>query len=142
MARVLLAEDDDLFADLAINALFNRGFVVGRVSDGQHALDAMRFRAPDVVILDCNMPELDGINALRIIRQDRQLYHIPVLILTGRRGEANENLARFDGANDYMCKPCDFDELAARLNNLIANPHQGYNFGVWNEPQAPVRRTI
>ena len=68
MARVLLADDDDLFADLAINALFDRGFLVGRVDDGKKVIEAMRFRAPDVVILDCNMPELDGINALRIIR--------------------------------------------------------------------------
>lgn len=142
MARVLLADDDDLFADLAINALFDRGFVVGRVDDGKKVIEAMRFRAPDVVILDCNMPELDGINALRIIRKDQQLYKIPVVILTGRRGLENENLARFDGANDYISKPCDFDDLATRLNHLLANPHLGYNFGEWHKPDRSVRRAL
>ena len=142
MARVLLADDDDLFADLAINALFDRGFLVGRVDDGKKVIEAMRFRAPDVVILDCNMPELDGINALRIIRKDPLLYKIPVLILTGRRGVENENLARFDGANDYVSKPCNFDDLATRLRHLLANPHLGYNFGEWNKPDVAVRRVL
>ena len=142
MARVLLADDDDLLADLAIHALFDRGFVVGRVDDGKKVIEAIRFRAPDVVILDCNMPELDGINALRIIRHDRQLYKIPVVILTGRRGEANENLARFDGANDNLSKPCNFDDLATRLDRLLANPQLGCNCGEWNKPDGAVRRAL
>jgi DNA-binding response OmpR family regulator len=72
-----------------------------------------------LVILDCNMPELSGVNVVRELRKSMDFAELPVLMLTGRRSEADEELARFAGANDYLRKPFDPDQLVFRVERLL-----------------------
>ena len=120
MARIIIADDDDLVSEIARDALIAAGHGVGLLNNGADALATIRYKKPDVVILDCNMPELSGLLVLREMRNRLELCQIPVLILTGRQSDRDVELARFEGADDYMKKPFDPDELVFRVKELLA----------------------
>ena len=120
MARIILAEDDEIVAELVRDVLMAAGHGVGVLPTGAQALAVIRSRMPDLVILDCNMPEMSGMLVLREMRNSVKLAGIPVLMLTGRRSEKDVSLAMYDGANDYMKKPFDPDELVFRVEQLLA----------------------
>ena len=119
MARIIMADDDDLVASIAIEALNKAGHAVALLADGKDMINLIRMKKPDLVILDCNMPEKSGIIVLREMRNSPNLYETPVLMLTGRRGERDVELAMYEGANDYMKKPFDPDQLVFRVNELL-----------------------
>jgi two-component system response regulator MprA len=121
--RVLLAEDDRAVREALTRALELEGHAVDAVADGGAALDALRARRPDVVVLDWMMPVSDGLSVCRAIRAagDR----LPVLILTAR-GEVRDRVAGLDaGADDYLPKPFALDELLARVRALLRRTNDG-----------------
>jgi DNA-binding response OmpR family regulator len=122
MARIIIAEDDEIVSDLVREALTDAGHVVGVVEDGAAALQAIKVKRPDLVILDCNMPEVNGLLVLREIRNALDLYETPVLMLTGRQSPRDVDLAYNQGADDYMKKPFDPEELVFRVEELLAKP--------------------
>lgn len=115
--RVLVVEDDPLLGDALCSGLRQRGFDADWVRDGAAAELALRADAFAVVVLDIGLPRLDGLALLR--RQRAKGSAIPVLLLTAR--DAIEDRVRgFDtGADDYVVKPVDLDELGARLRALV-----------------------
>jgi DNA-binding response OmpR family regulator len=119
MARIIIADDDPLVGEIARDALIGAGHGAGLVPNGAQALAVIKARRPDLVILDCNMPELSGVNVVRELRKSMDFADLPVLMLTGRRSEADEELARFAGANDYLRKPFDPDQLVFRVERLL-----------------------
>ena len=119
MALILIADDDELVIEVVRGAFGARGHIVGAVDDGMAVADIVEFKRPALVILDCNMPEIGGIEALRQIRLLRIAYATPVLMLTVRRGESDEEIAMRAGANDYLRKPFDPDQLVSRVENLL-----------------------
>ena len=119
MPFVIIADDDEMVVDIVRAALEARGHVVGVLSDGKPVRSLVELKRPDVVILDCAMAEVSGILALKDIRASEEAYATPVLILTGRRGAADEHIAWAAGADDYLRKPFDPDELVARVEVLI-----------------------
>jgi DNA-binding response OmpR family regulator len=120
MARIIIADDDEIVGEIARDALMAAGHGVGLLPDGKQALAIIKVKKPDLVILDCNMPELSGLLVLREMRKSRELFELPVLMLTGRRSERDVELARYEGANDYLKKPFDPDELVFRVEELLA----------------------
>ena len=120
MARIIIADDDDIVGEIARDALIDAGHGVGLVTDGAEALNVIRARKPDLVILDCNMPGMGGVLVLREMRNSVDLCDTPVLMLTARTSRQDENLARFAGANAYMKKPFDPEELAFRVDEILA----------------------
>jgi DNA-binding response OmpR family regulator len=102
------------------DALIAAGHGAGLVSNGAEALRVIKARRPDLVILDCNMPELSGVLLVQELRKSPDFADLPVMMLTGRRGDRDEELARFAGANDYMKKPFDPDELVFRVDEMLA----------------------
>ncbi len=120
MARIIMAEDDDIVAELARDALIGAGHGVGVLDNGADALRVVKARRPDLVILDCNMPELSGLLVLRQMRDSPELCDTPVLVLTGRQSERDEEIAFYEGADDYMKKPFDPQELVFRVEELLA----------------------
>jgi DNA-binding response OmpR family regulator len=115
-ALVLVAEDDIKQADLVRRYLRREDHSVLVVSDGRSAIDQVRSRHPDLLILDVMMPRLDGLDVLRTLRRD---YSVPVLMVTAR-STAEDKLAGFDlGADDYLTKPYDPRELMARVRSLL-----------------------
>lgn len=119
MARIIVAEDDDIVSAIVREALTNAGHIVGVVDNGVDALRAIRMKKPDLVILDCTMPELGGLIVLREIRLSEDLFDTPVLVLTGRQSPRDVELAYNQGADDYMKKPFDPDELVFRVEELL-----------------------
>lgn len=119
MARVILADDDPVIGQLASDALLQAGHAVGWVADGEIALRVMRARPPQLAIVDCGMPGLSGVQLVRAMRGDGRLCGVPVLMLTARQGNSDESLARAAGAQDYLRKPVDLDELVGRVDALL-----------------------
>lgn len=124
MARIILADDDEIVADLVTEAFMAAGHAVGWLKDGRSALEVIRRRPPDLAILDCNMPELSGLNVLRELRQSATLFNLPVLMLTGRQSNQDKEIARFEGANDYLRKPFEPMVLVERAEALIRGEHR------------------
>lgn len=114
--RLLLIEDNpSLAAGLGL-ALSNKGFSVNHVDKGQQALQAVEIDKPDIVTLDLGLPDMEGLEVLRQIRKlDNQL---PVLILTARDTTEDKVCGLDLGADDYLCKPFEIEELEARLRVL------------------------
>jgi DNA-binding response OmpR family regulator len=128
MALILLADDDELVGEVVRDALSARGHIVGIVETGTDAVRVVEIKRPALVILDCAMPGLNGIEALRQIRLSRTAHRTPVLMLTGRRSESDVEIAMRAGANDYLKKPFDPNQLVARVESLLAKasgtPHE------------------
>lgn len=120
MARIIIADDDEIIGEIARDALVAHGHGAGLVKDGAEALRVVRAKKPDLLILDCNMPGLSGVVVLRELRNTPALCDLPVLMLTGRRSAQDVELAMFAGADDYMKKPFDPDELVFRVDELLA----------------------
>ncbi len=120
MALIIIADDDAIVGEIARDALVSYGHGAGLVRDGIEALRVVKARKPDLLVLDCNMPGLSGVLVLRELRKLPALYDLPVMMLTGRRGAQDEELARFAGADDYMKKPFDPDEFVFRVEDLLA----------------------
>ncbi|HWI16383.1 MAG TPA: response regulator [Vicinamibacterales bacterium] len=115
--RVLVVEDDRLLGDALRVGLAQRGFDADWVTDGGAALVALRTEPFSAVVLDVGLPVLDGLEVLRKARAEKTT--VPILVLTARDA-VRERVSGLDrGADDYVVKPVDLDELAARLRALI-----------------------
>ncbi|MBA3511541.1 response regulator transcription factor [Sphingomonas sp.] len=119
MALILIADDDELIVEMVADALRPRGHVVGTLDDGRHVVDVVTVKRPALVILDCGMPTMCGTEVLRKMRASTSCFDTPVLMLTGRRSEADEEIAFRAGATDYMRKPFNLAELVERIESLI-----------------------
>ncbi|GIK86062.1 MAG: response regulator transcription factor [Burkholderiales bacterium] len=115
--RILLVEDDDLLGDALTRGLSQAGFEVDAVADGVAALDALAAECHAAVVLDLGLPKLDGLAVLRRLRA--RGLKLPVLILTARDALDDRVRGLDGGADDYVVKPVDLPELAARLRALI-----------------------
>ncbi len=116
-ARVLVVEDDEAIADVLRRSLRAEGHDVRSAADGVEALRASEEFAPDLILLDLGLPRLDGIEVLKRIRADSS--DVPILILTART-ETEDRVEGLDsGADDYLPKPFERDELLARTRALL-----------------------
>ena len=119
MALILLADDDDILVDLVCYRLQQDGHELLVAQNGEEAVELARERKPDLIILDAMMPVLNGIETLRVLRDDTQTKETPIMMLTSRKGEADVVNALKLGANEYVTKPFRPDELAARVEALL-----------------------
>lgn len=115
--RVLLVEDDFLLGDGMQKSLGHLGFSVDWLRDGRQAVHALASEAYAAVVLDLGLPQLDGLAVLRTAREAGM--RAPVLILTARDAKPDKLKGFSLGADDYVVKPVDMEELAARLHALI-----------------------
>lgn len=115
--RVLLVEDDPQLGDGLTVGLRQSGFAVDWVKDGAAADQALSTETFDVVVLDLGLPKLGGMEVLKRIRTRGQT--LPALILTARDTTADKIAGLDSGADDYLVKPVDLDELAARIRALV-----------------------
>ncbi|MBT1621950.1 response regulator transcription factor [Curtobacterium flaccumfaciens pv. oortii] len=113
--KVLIADDDAQLVRALSVTLAARGYEVVTAKDGRAAIDAVITERPDLVLLDLGMPRLDGIGVLEGIRGWSQ---VPVLVLSGRTDSSDKVDALDAGADDYVTKPFQMDELLARLRAL------------------------
>ena len=114
--RVLVIEDDEEIADFLVRGLREEGFVVEHAADGDSGRHALENGPWDVVVLDWWLPGPDGLTLLRRYRQGGG--SAPVLFLTARDATSDKVRGLDGGADDYLCKPFDYDELLARVRAL------------------------
>jgi two-component system, OmpR family, response regulator QseB len=114
--RILLVEDDELLGDGLRTGLAQSGYTVDWLTDGMAADQALKTELFDLIVLDLGLPKLDGISILENLRS--RGVTTPVLILTARESIEDRIRGLDSGADDYLTKPFDLDELCARLRAL------------------------
>jgi DNA-binding response OmpR family regulator len=118
-ARVLIVDDERALRELLEYGLEQAGFDVRSVTDGPAAFPLLETWSPDVIVLDVMLPGIDGFT---LLPEFRRLTTAPVIMLTAR-AETSEKVAGFAaGADDYLAKPFDLEELVARLRTLLRRP--------------------
>ena len=115
---VLLVEDNELNRDMMIRRLSRAGLEVLSAANGQQALNIMRSDQPAVVLMDMNLPVLDGWTASRMAKEDERISHIPIIALTAHAMEADRLNALEAGCDDYATKPVDFPGLLIKIEKL------------------------
>jgi two-component system OmpR family response regulator len=124
--RILIAEDDEVLADGLSHSMRQSGYAVDRVSTGLEADSILRGEQPyDLIILDLGLPQMDGFTVLRNLRERNQ--HVPVIILTARDSVGDRVKGLDLGADDYMVKPFNLQELEARVRALLRRGQCGTN---------------
>ena len=116
MLRILAVDDDPRILDLLRRGLVYEGYHVDTAADGPAALATARDNPPDLVVLDWMLPGLDG---LEVCRRLRAASDVPILLLTARGGVPDRVTGLDSGADDYLVKPFNFDELLARVRALL-----------------------
>lgn len=121
MKKILLIEDDsDLFALLQYN-LEKEGFSLTGLQTGRGAIELCRQVRPDLILLDIMLPDSDGLDICKGIRQDPDLAGVPIIFLTARAAETDRIVGLEIGANDYVVKPFSIRELIARIKLQFRN---------------------
>jgi two-component system, OmpR family, response regulator RpaA len=138
-AHILVIEDDDIVGRTIERSLRGEEFRVLLTNSGVEGLKAARRRVPDLVILDIIMPGMDGYTVCREMRSDPLLAEVPILFLTAKIKD-EDKIAGFNaGADDYLCKPFNIDELILRLRAILrrARKQQSGENAVQESPGAP-----
>jgi len=113
---ILVVDDDQDIVQTIKGNLELDGYAVLSAYDGRTGLDIVRTHRPDLVILDLNLPDIDGIKACQIIRRE---FDFPIIMLTARETLSDKVLGLECGADDYMVKPFNFLELSARIKSVL-----------------------
>ncbi|MBV9102449.1 MAG: response regulator transcription factor [Candidatus Eremiobacteraeota bacterium] len=128
-ARVLVVDDEAAMRDLLEYGLGQAGFSVRSVVDGRAALDAVNKWSPEIIVLDVMLPEVDGFTLLPALRR---VTEAPIVMLSARSETAERVSGLSRGADDYIAKPFEFEELVARLHSALRRPRleqrQTYTF--------------
>ncbi|MFN2189567.1 MAG: CpaE family protein, partial [Candidatus Promineifilaceae bacterium] len=119
MPRILLIDDDADFHFLVKTVLNKRGYEVIWAQSGSEALGMIKAEKPDAAIMDKVMPGMDGFEVARRIRSEPQFVHLPILIVSGAANLEDKLEAFNAGADDYLTKPFEIDELAARITAML-----------------------
>lgn len=120
--RILLVEDNERLAEAISENLTGAGFAIDHVARGEDALTVTTDQQYDAIVLDLGLPDIDGMDVLKALRDKKNA--VPVLMLTARDQLSDKIEGLNKGADDYMVKPFETDELIARLNALLRRPVQ------------------
>ena len=121
LQKLLVVDDSAAFLELVVRILSRRGYMVMLATDGMDAISIAEAEQPDLIILDVQMPEMDGFDVLARLRRTPVTSTIPVIMMTGRREEADVRKAIDLGAQGYVAKPFDTSDLLGRIHRIL-NP--------------------
>lgn len=119
MAHILIADDDELVAELASEVLIDAGHACGWVTTAAAAWTCLNRKRPDLLLLDQSMPGESGITLLRRLRQSAEFYDLPVMMFTAIAGEQDQLQAIYAGANEFMVKPFEPSNLVSRVQRIF-----------------------
>jgi PAS domain S-box-containing protein len=119
-ARVLLVEDNEINAELAVDILTDAGVRVSVVRNGKQALESLAASHFDAVLMDCQMPVMDGYTATRALRQEKRLQDLPIIAMTANAMIGDREAALAAGMNDHITKPIVIDEMLATLARWLS----------------------
>lgn len=119
-APIVLVAEDNADVRLMMKTLLGmKGYRVIEAIDGQEAMDVARLTQPDIILMDLQLPRLNGFAVARSMRQDKRLCDTPIVIVTGHDPAKHRNLALAAGCNAYVQKPIDFDSLSDLIVSLL-----------------------
>jgi DNA-binding response OmpR family regulator len=118
--RVLVIEDDEYSRDALAHLLAAEGYDAQSAHDGEAGIDKARKINPDVIVLDLNLPGIDGKQVIKMIRGDQSLASIPILVVTGDDDKEAQAAVQM-GADGYLTKPLEFDALISAITNIQAS---------------------
>ena len=150
MAHILIADDDELIASFASEALIGAGHACGWITDGEKAWQTINWRRPDLLLLDQDMPIMSGAALLRRMRTSDQFYDLPVVMFTAMTGARDEEQALYNGAQEYVRKPFKPESLLRAVEQVLMKRelrpgHESLmtkleqSAGVWRYPVAQQR---
>ncbi|GJD74665.1 response regulator [Methylobacterium goesingense] len=119
MAKILLVEDHEEIWDFLSRRLKRRGYDVILAHDGESGVQQARTGQPDVILLDMNLPILDGWSAARVLKSGSDTKGIPIIALTAHAMSGDRDKAIQAGCNDYHPKPVDFSKLLTQINAAV-----------------------
>jgi two-component system alkaline phosphatase synthesis response regulator PhoP len=125
MARILVVDDDKEIVRLVRSYLEKAGYGVLVAFDGETALHSLRREKPDLLVLDLMLPDRDGWDLTRLIRNDDTLAGTPIIMLTARVEDSDKIIGLEIGADDYVTKPFNPREVVARVRALLRRSHRG-----------------
>jgi len=114
--RLLLVEDDEILGDGLVAGLTMEGYAVDWLTNGKLADEALKLNSYELIVLDLNLPDMDGLSILRSLRNRKN--ETPVMVLTAKDTVADRVLGLDSGADDFVIKPFELDEVCARLRAL------------------------
>ena len=118
-AHIFVVEDEKPIQELLQYNLEKEGFKVSSSANGEEALETIKEKIPDLILLDWMLPDLSGIKICQYLKQDKTVKDIPVIMLTAK-GEEEDKIKGFNiGVEDYMTKPFSFPELLVRIKSLL-----------------------
>jgi len=115
MSKILIVDDEPTIVELLEEHLRSEGYDTIHAYSGEEALQLLEGDVPDLVLLDLMLPGMDGYEVCRLMQRDSRLNHIPVIMLTARSAVPNKVMGYERGADDYVVKPFDPDELSVRV---------------------------
>jgi len=115
MSKILIVDDEPTIVELLEEHLRSEGYDTSHAYSGEEALQMLERDVPDLVLLDLMLPGMDGYEVCRLMQKDSRLNHIPVIMLTARSAVQNKVMGYERGADDYVVKPFDPDELSVRV---------------------------
>lgn len=121
-ARILLVEDNEMNRDMLSRRLQRRGFEVALAVDGRQGVEMARAGKYDLVLMDMSLPEIDGWEATRQLRQAPETRAVPIIALTAHAMAGDRERALEAGANDYDTKPVELARLLGKIDALLARP--------------------
>lgn len=130
--KVLVVDDDGEFVELVSFNLKRAGYAIGTASNGVEAIKKARSIAPDLILLDVMMPELDGFEVCEILRRDSATASVPIIMLTALSSQLGRMAGLGSGATDFISKPFSPRLLLGRIENLLKkreNPHLAHDTG-------------
>ncbi len=120
MPKILIVEDNEENRDALSRRLKRRGFDVVLAEDGKQGIEMVASEAPDLVLMDMNMPELDGWEATRQIKANESTRNLPVIALTAHAMAGDREKALDAGCADYHTKPVELSRLLAQIESLLS----------------------
>jgi len=120
MPKILLVEDNADNIDIVVRRLKKRGYEMLVAEDGIEACEKAQSESPDLILMDINLPLMDGWEATRRIKADKQTSKIPVIALTALAMDGDREKTREAGCDDYVTKPIDLKQLLAKMKTLLA----------------------
>jgi DNA-binding response OmpR family regulator len=125
MTKILLVEDHEELWDFLSRRLRRRGFEVVLAHDGQQGVDMARSEKPDVILLDMNLPVMDGWTAARTLRASEDTAKIAIIALTAHAMSGDRNKVIEAGCDDYHPKPVDFNKLLGQIDTALLRQEGG-----------------
>ena len=119
MSRILLVEDNELNRDMLVRRLQRRGFSMSSANDGKQGIDKARSELPDLILMDLNLPEIDGWEAATTLKADARTAAIPIIALTAHAMVSDREKALDHGCDDFATKPVDFEKLLHKIQTLL-----------------------